>query len=343
MQPKSQQREKLKWHNKYDGGEYSINIEEKKKFFKDFSCEVLTLNPANKKLISEFESKKANNSLVTYLKNEDKAWTEDGDGETRVYLVKDQSGKVALFFSIKCGLLVGRDSVEELTPIDKELFDLIVQAKKENNEESLKGYYDYGILEPDDIRNINELFRMADERLESKNEAAEIGQEGQTWNVPACFSGMELRHLCRNDNYQMPSEVDSRLGFGIFWEKIVPIVLEVATKVGCKYLYLFAADKTNNEENPNTKKLVSYYKNELKFHECGDELKFVKPKYDNTCYGLVQEISELRINRNIAWEEFSDVKKGRLDEQGLPFVLCWWLMKDIVIENVIPKTPFCDG
>ena len=66
-------------------------------------------------MISGFVSKKVNNTLETYLRDEDKAWTEDLDGETRVYLVKDKSGSIALFFSVKCGLLVGENLEEKLS------------------------------------------------------------------------------------------------------------------------------------------------------------------------------------------------------------------------------------
>lgn len=87
----------------------AINSEERRKYFCGFTCEVLTTNLKNKEKIKEFVSKKANNQLEAYIKDEDKAWTEDSDGETRVYLVKDESGEIALFFSIKCGLLVGEN------------------------------------------------------------------------------------------------------------------------------------------------------------------------------------------------------------------------------------------
>ena len=66
-------------------------------------------------MISEFVSKKANNTLETYIRDEDKAWTEDSGGETRVYLVKDKTGNIALFFSVKCGLLVGENLEEKLS------------------------------------------------------------------------------------------------------------------------------------------------------------------------------------------------------------------------------------
>ncbi len=86
-----------------------INTEEKRNYFREFKCEVLTSNPKNKELIKEFVSKKAKNQLEHYIQDEDKAWAEDIDGETRVYLIKDKSGKIALFFSVKCGLLIGEN------------------------------------------------------------------------------------------------------------------------------------------------------------------------------------------------------------------------------------------
>lgn len=88
----------MQWHNQ---GGNAINIVEKRNYFRKFKCEVLTSRSENKDLISEFISRKADNSLESYIKDEDKAWTEDLDGETRVYLVKDESGKIALFFSMK--------------------------------------------------------------------------------------------------------------------------------------------------------------------------------------------------------------------------------------------------
>ena len=68
-------------------------------------------------------------------------------------------------------------------------------------------------------------------------------------------------------------------------------------------MYLFAADRTSDKE---IRKLVQYYKNELKFSNVEDMM-IIKPYYDNNCLGLVQKISELKSNREAIWEEFSDV------------------------------------
>lgn len=90
-----------------------INTEDRRNYFQSFKCEVLAANPQNKDLIKKFASKKANNQLESYIKNEDKAWAEDSDGETRVYVVKDEAGDIALFFSIL--QLINRKNLEMQT------------------------------------------------------------------------------------------------------------------------------------------------------------------------------------------------------------------------------------
>ena len=283
----------------------TINTEERRKYFSKFTYEVLTANPKNIELLKKFVSKKANNKLESYIKNEDQAWAEDSDGETRVYLVKDEYGEIALFFSMKCGMLVGENPKYKLNPAEREFVDCIFDAKKEKDTEALTGYYNYGSSEFGD--RIDVLFEMADKRLDAKKEAKETGQI-ENWRVEKCVSAIELRHLCKNENYKIPEGLGVPFGFGIFWEIIVPKLLEITKEIGCKYIYLFAADKSEEFGNHDIKKLVSYYKNAFKFYESeDDDLTIVKPDYDENCYGLIQEVSMLQKNREAVWHEFSDV------------------------------------
>lgn len=110
-----------------------INTEERRVYFQNFNCEVLTANPQNRELIKAFVSKKANNQLETYIKDENKAWAEDSGGETRVYVVKDESGKIALFFSIKCGLLIGENPKYKLDSEERDFVSIILEAKIQKN------------------------------------------------------------------------------------------------------------------------------------------------------------------------------------------------------------------
>lgn len=74
-----------------------IDTEEGRKYFSGFKCDVLTANQKHKEMLKGFVFKKANNQLEAYIRDEDKAWAEDFDGETRVYLVKNESDEIALF------------------------------------------------------------------------------------------------------------------------------------------------------------------------------------------------------------------------------------------------------
>lgn len=260
----------------------------------------MTSKESNKDTILEFQSQKNHNTLCEYLKSN--AWNDDLDGETRIYLVKDTEGRVALFFSLKCGLLFNKNQYDKLEEDERAFVDMLVEAKRNNDQETINGYYEYGNLEFSDI---DRLFLIAEKRIESKDETQELGDGKNALKVAECFSGIELRHFCRNEAYHCPSDLKTPLGFGIFWEVIVREIFKITRQIGCKYLYLFAADKT---ENSDIKKLVRYYKSALKFYECEeDDIIIIKPEYDKNCYGLIQEISKLSSNQEAVWQEFSDV------------------------------------
>lgn len=264
---------------------------------------MLTYSKENKEILNGFISKKENNTLEEYIKN--KAWEEDLNGETRVYLVKDKSGDIVLFFSVRCGLLVEEYSAEKL-PEDKQNFvDTVVDSILKNDTSTEKYLYEYG-CECYAYEECDRLFKIAKNRVHSKNESKVIGQFN-TIKVHKCIPAIEVAHLCKNESFQVPQGLDIPIGFGVFWEIIVPLVIDVAEVIGCKYVYLFAADRTDKQKEDIDRKLVSYYKNHFKFSECEETIKFIKPEYDNYCYGLIQEVAELKTNREAIWTEFSDI------------------------------------
>ena len=267
----------------------------------------MTFSEENREILNTFISKRSNNSLESYIKNN--AWEEDSNGETRVYLVKDSNEKLVLFFSIKCGLLVEEPLSELLSDEKKDLVDQVIDCilDEDNTIEYKKSLFEYG-CEQYGYDECNRLFSIARGVVESKNESIEVGQSQNTIKVHKCIPAIELAHLCRNEKFKTPDDLESiPLGFGVFWEVIVPLLINIAETVGCKYVYLFAADKTNMRKENGERKLISYYKNHLKFSECKETFKFIKPEYDNYCYGLVQEVSEMKRNREAVWTEFSDI------------------------------------
>lgn len=270
----------------------------KKDYFQKFHIELLTSNERNRDAIISFSATEEGKPLEGYLKN--KAWEADTEGETKVYLVKDIRGSIALFFSIKCGLLYKRHLYDDLDEEKREFVNMLIDAKLNDDQDTLTSYYSSGMYS--DFER-NQLFEIAGKRIELKMEEKEIHVGKYALKVDECFSAIEIQHLCKNNAYKLMDEIDIPLGFGIFWEVIVPFVYQITNKVGCKYLYLFAADYTSDQE---VKKLIQYYKSELKFCDI-ENMMILKPWYDKDCLGLMQEISKLQYNRNAVWEEFSDV------------------------------------
>ncbi len=275
-----------------------IKVRDEREYFKRFYVELLTSNADNLQEIEHFSATENGKNLELYLKN--KAWDADSEGETKVYLVKDEEDSIALFFSVKCGLLYKKYQYDELDE-DKQMFvDMLLDAMRQKDNDTLANYYESGMYTYSEMDN---LFNIAHRRMELKLEEGQLQDGGYTLKVEECYPAIEIQHFCRNSGYSDNEYMDVPLGFGIFWEKIVPLICEIAGRIGCKYLYLFAADRTSDKE---IRKLVQYYKNELKFSNVEDMM-IIKPYYDNNCLGLVQKISELKSNREAIWEEFSDV------------------------------------
>lgn len=100
-----------------------MTIDEIKSYFQDhFYVERLTSKTENKTLIQSFEAPKKGFKLGEYL--HEKAWTDDLEGEIKVYLIKDENDFLVAFFSVKCGLLYDSHEYEKLE--GDELQDLMI-------------------------------------------------------------------------------------------------------------------------------------------------------------------------------------------------------------------------
>ena len=93
-----------------------------------------------------------------------------------------------------------------------------------------------------------------------------------------------------------------RMGETLFWQCVVDKIEEICKRVGCQYLYLFAAD---NKPDGN---LVSYYNTRLHFEKDFD-LNANKPHFDFKCRFMCQEIEVLRQNKAHFFEHFNSKEK----------------------------------
>ena len=287
-----------------------MNISDVKEFFDSFKCESLTSNEQNRDDIKFFSSNIQNStSLEEYLKTD--AWAEDKDGKTRTYIVRDpENNKIVLYFSIKCGLVFSTDEIDDKYQQLKEHEKMIVNQLVEmlsHNQKIDDAYESFKSIYP----NLSYLKSLAQERKRRKIGFSDMGDYSNIYKVDKCYSAIELQYLCKCDDFTVPQKFlavpqksGGYLGFGLFWQVIVPQIVDISKKVGCEYLYLFAADHSENKED---KKLIKHYKEALMFGELSDyDIILLKPNDNKNCLGLAQPINSLLACRDSAWEKYSD-------------------------------------
>lgn len=319
-----------------------LSIEEQKKFLNErLKTEPLRKSEENKDDIKTFVQATKGEKISSYLINN--AWDDDCDRNTKVFLVRDQKTKeIVFFFAINCGILFSELNIWNLSQDEKVPFNKYVEAmqrlntsnlSKEDEEkaneqmsESMGELWEV-VQEPDRVSYLLSLAEEKVQLLEEKREAlSETGEGEHTQQVQDTFPAIDIKFLGRNKEYKPEIELDFKLGVYVFWEMIVPHLLEIAEKVGCKYIYLFAADNTdqtqkmvdvppmwtpdydpyadedeNEVANEEIRTLVNYYINELKFRYVS-KYKILKPHYERYCYTLIQDVESLESNRESVWQ-----------------------------------------
>ncbi len=308
-----------------------INIQEQKDWLKSqLTVEFLTSDPANESLIQSFSANKQGKGLELFLKS--RAWQEDIDGSTRVYLVKEKSsGVIVFFFALKAGLLYKaiEDDDYILTEKERDIVNLCIEYSLDPSNslapDDVFEWYSDDPLDKDKLRKIIE--EKVDIKLQAKQDQQVTNETVNIMRVSKTFPGIVLTHFCKNQNSSLPYSLLFPLGFYVFWEIITDKVLQISKYLGCQYLYLFAADNTAHteesesfldflyadvsddfSEEKSSYKLIEYYKNELKFEDV-QNMTILKPHYDFECYSLVQPINKLLKNKEAAWIQHSDIEE----------------------------------
>lgn len=258
---------------------------------KSFHCERLSLNEVNFELINDFYNAK-NNSLVDTLQNE--AYDDDLQNRIAYYVVKDGEENILFFFSLKCGLLydefIEGDRLKEM----QSFYALILQMCKDDSLSDEDKLAVHSLLEKVRTKKgvkKEDVARVLHMQQNSEEFSLVFGKNLK--NVGRTFAGVEVVHFCANDEYRhvwSNLQIPMKLGAYIFWKFLVPIVQKIMNLVGCEYLFLFAADLTEDEE------LIKYYQTQLGF-ELADEHCAAIPIYDFTCKFMSQKTSSLEVKR----------------------------------------------
>ncbi len=320
----------------------NLSINEQKQFLSEtLYVESLREYDSNQEDIKDFVQTAKGERIARYLI--DDAWNDDVCRNTKVFLVRDRKTRqIAFYYALNCGILYTEFNSPDLSELERYLVEQYVIALRqcqrnnltiEEQNEANNAYFE--VLEEID-QNIDNpdrktaLIAFANEKAMAKEEKEEAlidnGEGDYIKQVKETFPAVDIKFLCKNINYHLPIKLDFKLGVYVFWEIIVPHILKISDLVGCKYVYLFAADNTeplteeektvpmwafgydpgDDEDEPErkednySKKLISYYITEFKFRPVS-EYTILKPHFERKCHTLIQEVDTLQEKREQVW------------------------------------------
>lgn len=261
---------------------------QQEKILESFSIERLSSSDINLRLVGNFSNPKSD-SLTNKIQSD--AFEEDENGSVAYYVIKNkEDGGIVFYFSLKCGQLYDKLIEEEQLCLIKNLFQYFDEIEKEDSTSEEDRRLIKEIRES--VRTSKGISKADLDKIQKKNNKAVTDIESvfteNLQRVGQTFAGVEIVQFCANENYR---ELFDSLGFFphfgaiVFWHFLVPKVLEVRKYIGCQYLFLFAADTSDDES------LIRYYRT-LHFTDVG-EYGAVIPLYDSLCCFMYQEISSL--------------------------------------------------
>ena len=271
-----------------------------------FTCERLTANPANRQQVHYFENTR-NPNLSKTLKH---AWNEDKAGKIAYYVVKDSKGTIVLFFSLRCGVLYNPnfyDIAEREYNKAEALFNALMNKPNAPKwaQEHIEKLKSTGALYRGGMEEIVvHYFRLKSELDDLKKALRQEEADEDSRKIvrtDRTYAGIELVHFCANERYnpQWKSyNLGHAMGETLFWEFVVSTFRRVNSVIGCEYVYLFAADSTEDRT------LINYYENALQFTR-PDDIGTTKPFYDFSCVFMCQELTMLKAYSSYFFHNFN--------------------------------------
>lgn len=273
---------------------------EQKAILANLRCERLSADSNNLMLVDNFFNRR-NSSFEHTLQNE--ANEEDEEGSIAYYLIKDLHDNILFFFSLKSGSLYDSHFDTKMMKLLKSLNAFVMESLCDTTLTQDQRKIMESIQEK--IRSHKGITKSDLDQLHRKKEAlfADLEKElnKNVTHVGKTYSSIELVHFCANHaceeiwkSYSMPQSI----GVTVFWYFIAERIIEARNILGIQYLFLFAADLSEEDS------LINYYRDNLDFVR-DTARATVKPIYDLTCEFMYQETKDLKTRREQFFENFN--------------------------------------
>lgn len=274
---------------------------EQTSILKSLKCERLSSNLDNMRLVDNFFNRR-NDSLERTLQNE--AMEEDEEGSIAYYVIKDKEDNILFFFSLKTGSLYDSHFDTKIIKLLKSLNNYVQDSLADSTLTEEQRFVFNGLQEK--IRSHKGITKTDLENIpRNKKEKlfADLEKElnKNVTHVGKTYSGIELVHFCANnacDDLWESFKLPHSIGVIIFWNFIASIIINLRNIVGIQYLFLFAADLSDEDS------LIRYYSDKLEFIK-DEERATVKPIYDLSCEFMYQETNDLEERQKLFFENFN--------------------------------------
>lgn len=174
--------------------------EEQELILGSLQCERLSSNIDNFRLVDDFYNGR-NPSIVDTLQNE--AYEDDANHRVAYYLVKNNSGEILFYFSLKCGLLYDEFLEGDRLLDMKAFYEHIFQLSKDPSLQGTDKDAINAILEKartkKGLKKL-EVARALHLSLDSEELLKIFGENNK--NVGITFAGVEIVHFCANEAHR---------------------------------------------------------------------------------------------------------------------------------------------
>lgn len=152
------------------------SISKQKKYLSEnLIVESLRMYGSNQEDVKGFLQAKSGSVIAEYLNN--KAWNDDINNDTRVFLVRDKkTRKITYYYALNCGILYKDLNTIKMSLVEKECVEKLIKAIRQNNLEGLSSAdreAAYALL--------SEAYALFDEKIEDTDRATKLisyAQEG---------------------------------------------------------------------------------------------------------------------------------------------------------------------
>lgn len=222
----------------------------------------------------------------------DKYLQDDLNGHLASFVVLAPNGVPMLFFSLRCGELFERVNPEKIL-VGRRFYDEIMGCMYNPQLSDEQKRYEItliaGRMQSEGL-SIDDVMELTLKQQSIKaDEALEVDKD--LTRVSEVHPAIEIKFLGKNaaansywKSLGLPEE--KKMGETLFWVKVVDVICQMMSMVGCEYVYLFAADNEAEGE------LVQYYRVRLNFGS-NSKMSANKPHFDFQSQFLFQSVKDL--------------------------------------------------